>query len=159
MKSTVTYNLENYFPLQFFIVGIVGLLASVPIFWSGQWWLAIIIFLPSLAFVTTKYATKIDWAKKEVYELMKLAGFTIKKEVFAFASPRYLTIKEVAMSQAMGLRGKPTVIRFTMYQGHLVTREESHLVLEYKSKKKVVRLMQQLAVQINLELKYEEFKG
>jgi hypothetical protein len=156
MKSSINYNLENYFPLQFFIVGIVGLLVSIPVLWSGQWWLALIIFIPSLAFVTTKYATKIDWAKKEVYDLMKLAGFIIKKEVVPFASPRYLTIKEVAISQAMGLRGKPTVIRYTMYKGYLVTTEESHLVLEYKSKVKVVRLMHQLAGQMKLELKFDE---
>ena len=159
MKTSITYNLENYFPLQFFIVGILGLLATVPVLWSGQWWIALIIFIPSLAFVTMKYATKIDWAKKEVYDLLKLAGFTIKREVFPFASPQHLTIKEVTMSQSMGLRGKASVIRSTMYQGYLVTEEESHLVLEYKNKKKVVRLMQQLAREMGLELKYEECRN
>jgi len=152
MKKSLNYTLENYFPLQFFIIGALGLLVSVIKLISGEWLVSLLIAIPSLIFATMMYATKIDLASQEIHDLIKVAGITIKKEVHTFNNPLKLMIKPVNMSQRLNSRGSSSTVRFVKHKGFLIAESGNHLLLEYKKKNKVEKLMQKLSNQMNLPL-------
>jgi len=152
MKKSFNYTLENYFPLQFFIIGVLGLLVSVIMLTSGDWLVSLLIALPAFGFATMVYATKLDFEKQEIHDLIKVVGITIKREIHPFTKPEKLLIKPINMSQRLNSRGSSTTVRFVKYKGFLITDSGNHLLLEYKNKRKVERIMQKLANKMNLPL-------
>ncbi len=153
-SKPLSFKIESTFPLNFILVGLVGIAGGLVLTLEGPIVIGIPVLLISAAVVTTQRGTSINTEKRFIKRFTSVLGLKVGKKE-SYDNIHELRIKEQKMSQTMNSRGSSTTIRYTMYNAYLITDDDSILLGGNKKKDKVVKRMTKAADNLGVPLVVE----
>ncbi len=147
----VTVRDQWYFPMQFRIVGVVAILASVGVATTHLLGAAV-VFLVGVIIVTTHYGFAIDKEARVYQEYIWLLGWRAGKKV-RFHTMHYLLINPAKITRTYNLRVNSTTISELAYNGYVkIDDGEKIHIVGSTNKRVVLKAMEKLKDYLGIRL-------